>query len=108
MMGSITVLGGALVIGMALIYDADGTIRLVTVALTVRGITWLVKKITAGISLDASQIIDFAGWSIAGVSIVKIVGNAMKSTEAVGAFVQKIGMAAGKVIEFADKIVFWN
>jgi cystathionine beta-lyase family protein involved in aluminum resistance len=94
MMGSITVLGGALVIGMALIYDADGTIRLVTVALTVRGITWLVKKITAGISLDASQIIDFA--------------NAIGSASAIGAYVGKIGATFAKISEFADKIVFWN
>jgi hypothetical protein len=105
---NISTLGAGIVVGMALIYDASGTIKLVSVAAGTVGATWLVKKVTSNISLNASQLIEFAGWSIAGVSIVKIVGNAMASTEAVGAFVQKIGMAAGKVIEFADRIVFWN
>lgn len=41
--------GGALIgIGattiMALIYDTDGTIKLVTILVTIRGFTWIIKR----------------------------------------------------------------
>lgn len=93
---------------LALIQDSTGTIRLITATLSVRGVTWITKKITENISLDASQIIDFTGWSIAGVSIVKIISNAMGSVNEVNAFFVKMSVAFGKVASVVDKITFWN
>ena len=101
-------IGLGIVVGMALIHDADGTIQLVTVAVSVRGITWLVKKLTGSINLDAAQIIDFTGWSIAGVSCIGVIKNAMNSVGAIKAQMAQIGTAWGNVVEVIDKIVFWN
>jgi hypothetical protein len=105
---NISTVGIGIVVGMALVYDTGGTLKLVSVAAGTVGATWLIKKVTSNISLNASQLIEFAGWSIAGVSIVKIVGNAMRSMEVIGAFVGKVGATFAKISEFADKIVFWN
>lgn len=104
----VSLIGIGIVAGMALIYDADSTIKLASTAITVRGMTWVVTKITKGISQDASQIIDFTGWSIAGVSIVKIIGNAMGSVGAIREFVSKVGVAFESVAGVVDKIVFWS
>lgn len=95
-----------LIIIMALIYDTDGTIKLVGAAVGVRGVTWLVKKITNNINFDASQIIDFAGWSIAGVSIVKIISNAMGSVVIIRNAFNKVGQFFDKVNVLIDKITF--
>ncbi len=104
----VSIVGVGIVVCMALIYDANGTVSLVVAVIGVRGITWLVQKITGGINQDASQIIDFAGWSIAGVNITRIIGNAMGSVVAIKSFVADVGAAAGKISEFVDKIVFWS
>lgn len=99
-------LGAGIIVGMALIYDTDGTIRLVTIALGIRGVTWLVKKITCGINMDAAQIIDFAGWSLAGISIVKILANAMASMAIIKDTVNNISDFINKLGTAIDKITF--
>lgn len=112
--------GGALIgIGattiMALIYDTDGTIKLVTILVTIRGFTWIIKKVVKEIDYDSSQIIDFTGWCIAGYSAAGILKNALGS-------VKILTDAAGKVVDFAnkidgffdkagsllDKVIFWS
>lgn len=104
----ITGIGVGIISIMALIYDTDGTLKLIAAVISVRGVTWLVKKITSNINLDAAQIIDFAGWSIAGVSIVKIIGNAMGSVAIIQDTVNKVGAYFQKIAEFVDKVVFWS
>lgn len=93
---------------LAFIYDTDGTARLVATALSVRGTTWIVKKVTENINVDASQIIDFTGWSIAGISMVRVLGNAMGSINKVTAFVDKTAVMLDKIATIVDKITFWN
>jgi len=95
----IIAIGG--VVLLAIIYDANGTVKLVATALSIRGTTWIVKKVTENINVDASKIIDFAGWSLAGISIVKIISNAMGS-------IGTVRESAVKLAEFLDKITFWN
>lgn len=102
----IVVVSGILL--LAFVHDANGTVRLAATALSVRGTTWIVKKVTENINIDAAQIIDFAGWSIAGVSMVKILGNAMGSIGKVQAFVGKTVTALDKIATIVDKITFWN
>jgi len=94
--------------GLALLYDPSGTAGHLATALSVRGLTWVVKKITENIDSGSSQLIDFAGWSIAGVSIVKIISNAMGSMGTVNVFFINVATAATKVAEVIDKITFWN
>ena len=105
---SIAAIGGIIILGMAITYDSTGTVKLVVAVISIRGVTWIVKKITQEISLDASQIIDFTGWSIAGISIVKIISNAMGSVDKVKDFFISISNFFAHVAEFADKVTFWN
>ena len=93
---------------LAIIHDASGTATLLASTLSIRGVTWITKKITEKINLDASQIIDFAGWSIAGVSIVKIISNAMGSIDEVKIFFMKASGVFDKIASIVDKIAFWN
>lgn len=95
-------------VALALLHDPGGTAKLVATASSVRGITWISKKVIEQISLDASQIIDFTGWSIAGVSIVKIIGNAMGSVNRVNEVFMNIGITFDKFAALIDKIIFWN
>jgi len=78
-MGSITLIGGSIIVLMSAMTDVNGTVKLVVAIITIRGITWLCEKITQSINLDCSQIINMAGWSIAGISIVGIIKNAIHS-----------------------------
>ena len=96
------------IILLALIYDSASTASLLVTAVTVRGIVWIAKKVTERINFDASQIIDFVGWSIAGVSIVKIISNAMASVGQVKDFFMGISNCIYKIAEIVDKITFWN
>jgi hypothetical protein len=93
---------------LALIHDPSGTAKLVAITTSVRGITWITKKVTEQISLDSSQIIDFTGWSMAGISMVKIIGNAMSSIGKVNMFLVGVSENFTKAAEFIDKLTFWN
>lgn len=93
---------------LAIIHDASGTATLLASTVSIRGITWITKKVTEKINLDASQIIDFTGWSIAGVSIVKIISNAMGSVNTVAGFFVSVSSGFEKIANFFDKITFWN
>lgn len=93
---------------LALIHDPSGTAILLASATKIGGVTWICKKVTEQINRDASQIIYFAGSSMAGVSAVKIIGNAMGSVSKVGVFFGNIAETFAKIAEIVDKITFWN
>jgi hypothetical protein len=111
-MGLAALIGGAVVIGLALGVDANGTVNAIELAISVRGVTWLVKKITATISKDNSDIIDFTGWCIAGLSIIIILLNAKAgvhmATDFLGGIVENIKSVGTWLSNLADKIVFWR
>ena len=86
---------------LAVIYDANGTARLVATSLSVGGLAWICKKITEQINKDASQIIYFTGLSMAGISVVRIIGNAIGSMD-------KVAIFFNNVSQFLDKVTFWN
>lgn len=114
-----TLSGCAIVLILALDTDASGTMHMVVAVITIRGVTWVVKKITETINKETSQLIDFAGWSIAGISCVGIIKNALKGVKDVMSFFDNIKNRFNKIentldnfdkdIEgFFDKIFFWN
>ena len=112
---SIALISGGIVVGMALLYDSSSTVKLVTVVIGIRGVTWLVQKITSSINPEASEIINFTGWSVAGVSIAGIIQNAMGSVAEITAVVtnitnsvNRVGSFLERMAEYADKIIFWS
>lgn len=114
-MSSFTLLGGSIIVVLAMIKDYNGTIKLVTAVISIRGVTWLCKKITESINKGNSEIINFAGWSIAGLSIVPIIHNAMEGFKPIsesfaraGESINRIEMFFGNIAQFVDKLTFWN
>ena len=112
---NIAIIGGAIVIGLSLIQDGSGTVYLVGAIITIRGITWLCKKVTHTINEESSQIVNFTGWCLAGLPIVGILANAKKGLEpvmalgvSVGEVFDKVGSIIEKADQFADKMLFWQ
>jgi hypothetical protein len=115
MLGLITLAGGAIVIGISCMVDASGTVKLVVSAITIRGITWVIKKTIGSIDKDKADLINFTGWSICGISLVGILKNCKKGIEPI---VRDFGEAAGTVskiksdldgfAEWVERITFWD
>lgn len=63
-MGHITLIGGCLVFAFAVTTDAKKTIALVTAIISIRGITYIVQKVTASVNIDNSKLIDMTGWAL--------------------------------------------
>lgn len=111
-MGLAALIGGAVVIGLALGVDAHGTVNAIQLAISVRGVTWLTKKITATINKDNSDIIDFSGWCIAGISVLTVLINAKTgvviATDWLSQVVDGIKSVGQWIFDLVDKITFWN
>jgi hypothetical protein len=112
---SITVIGCGIVFGLAYVAYPDGTKYLLISVITIRGTTWLAKKIVSSINVDYGQIVNFAGWCLAGISIIGIIKNAMDGVEPVmsvfkkiGDGIEGIGIYMDKFAEVIEKITFWN
>jgi hypothetical protein len=89
----VTIVGGVIIITLALLADSSATVILVTTVITVRGISWIMKKITQNVNKDCSELIDFAGWTIAGVSLVKLIMLTNKGLQPVIKMCTDIGVS---------------
>lgn len=114
-MYQVAVIGCSIIVGLSVIVDPSGTLKLVTTVITVRGITWVIKKVIESVKKDYADIINLAGWSIAGIAMIKIVKNAkggidplLATVGKVGEVVNGIGNIFDRILEIADKIAFWN
>ncbi len=105
---SVTIISGVVICVLSYAYDPSGTLKLISVVVSIRGVSWLAKKITHSMNPDSAQIIDFAGWSMAGLGIVGIIKNAMRSMNSVSDFFNGTASFFGKVAWLFDKITFWN
>jgi hypothetical protein len=105
-------IGGSVIVGMALLEDASGTINMVKIIITVRGVTWICTKVAESLDRDKSQMINYTGWSIAGVNVIGVLNNAVKSVEPISqGLVKFIGNIQGLglwINKMADTVVFWN
>lgn len=119
MIGLVTLAGSMLVIGISYIVDGSGTVRLVTTAISARGIGWVIKKVIGAMDKDKADLINFTSWAIAGVSIVgllvnckkgivpivKDIGDTMKVVTDIKADVTGFGEALSN---FLDKVTWWE
>jgi hypothetical protein len=112
-MGQYLVFGGVIIVTLGLISDASGTVKLVTAIITVKGLTFVVKKITDSFGKDKGDIINFVGNCIAGVSMVGLIKNAVNGVKPVvevlgkvGSFVNGIGMGLDRLGEFIEGLPF--
>ncbi len=111
-MNSITILGGLAVVGLSTLVDSNGTVFLIKAIITIRGISWICKKITESINHNASEIINFTGWCIAGGNIIKLIVNASNGvnivTKPLAETITKTNASFMNFANFIDKLTFWN
>lgn len=100
-MGTITLVGCGTVVLLAVATDSKAAIQLISIVVTVRGVTFLAKKVTQTINKDCADLIDFAGWSFAGISGIKLLKLAYAQVSPVVANMQKFA-------DFIDKLTPWN
>lgn len=112
-MGQYIVLGSVVIVTLALIADTAGTIHLITMVITVKGITFVVKKIVDSFSRDSGDYINFAGNCLAGISAIGLIKNAIKGVKPVsdvlgrvGSFVNGIGVSLDRLGEFIENLPF--
>jgi hypothetical protein len=120
--GLITIAGVSIVVGISFIVDASGTLKLVINIITVRGVTWVIKRVIGSIDKNKSDLLNFTGWSIAGISMVGILKNAKigikpiiedigETMDTLGKIKDSVKGFKGSLDGFADwleKITFWN
>lgn len=100
---SITVIGGAILVGFALINDPSGAVKLVTAIITVRGITWICTKIT-NINKDASEMINMTGWCLATVPLVGLVKLALKGLPEIVSAYTNFANSISKAADWIDHL----
>ncbi|HYE12242.1 MAG TPA: hypothetical protein VEF53_18890 [Patescibacteria group bacterium] len=105
---TITVVGCGTVIILALGADPKQTTQLVTAIITIRGITFIAKRITQTINRDASDMVNFVGWSIAGVSMVKLLKLSYQGVTPFISTVTKISNGIQGFAEWMDKLTPWS
>jgi hypothetical protein len=103
---NVPIIGGAIVVGLALLNDPGATIKLATTIITVRGGAWLCTKITT-IDKNASEIINFTGWSLAGVAIVKLLNLSIKGLPEILAKWQEIEIGFRSVGQWIENVIPW-
>lgn len=122
-MGSIiTLVGCGIVVGISFIVDGSGTLKLVVSAVSVRGVTWVIKKAIESVDKEKSQLINFTGWCIAGLSmvgilrnckigiqpIIKDVGDTMKTLTEIKEEVIGFKGSLDNFADWLEKLTFWN
>lgn len=114
-MGQYIVLGSMIIVTLALITDAGGTVHLITMIITVKGISFIVKKIVDSFNRDSGQMVNFVGNCVAGISAIGLIKNAIKGVKPVsdvlgkvGEFVMSLGSTVDGLKEFINGISFWN
>jgi hypothetical protein len=114
-MGSYVVLGSVVIVTFALIADASGTVSLITVIITVKGITFVVRKIVDSFNRENGDYINFVGNCLAGISAIGLIKNAIKGVEPVtsvlgkvGVFINGLGGTLDRIGQFIETVVPWG
>jgi hypothetical protein len=112
-MGQYVVLGSVVIITLALIADASGTVSLIIAVVSVKGITFVVKKIVDSFNRENGDMINFVGNCLAGISAIGLIKNAIRGVKPVsdvlgkiGGFVNGLGNTMDRIGEFIEGLPF--
>jgi len=105
--GSITLIGGGVVLGLAFITNPIEMIRLSTAIISTRGMTFLAKKMTQTMNKDSADMIDFAGWCLTGVPLIALLKLSTAGITQVADSFDKTAQTIGKIALWVEKISSW-
>jgi hypothetical protein len=105
---SVYVIGGGIFLVLCINGDAKQTIHLVTVIITIQGITFLAKKVTETLNKDNSEIIKFAGMALSATSGVALIKLAIQGWRPVSNFLITFSNGLGGFAAWLERITFWN
>jgi len=100
-------IGGGVVLGLACLTDPKKAIGFTVSIITIRGMTFLAKKITEEINPQASLVINFCGWCLAGIPIVALLKLSTGGIQEVVDSFNKIGEEINNIGMFIEKLKFW-
>lgn len=112
---SVKLIGGAVILGCALLSDAPQSIKLCTTTITIFGVKFLAEKLTATMNKNQSQIINLAGWSLMAIPLVGLIKLSMGGVHEVSSSVDKIkgeftsiGTWIGNIAENVNPLHWFN
>lgn len=107
-MSSLVLVGGVVVVGLSFLSDPEKTVQYATAAITIRGATFLAEKIAETQNKESSQIINLAGWCLAGVPIIGILGLSLHPLYEIGAGITKVKETCQGISEWISSLAFWK
>lgn len=115
MLKGLSVFGATVVVGMAFLGDPHSTGTYLVTIITIRGVSFLLRKITWNLSNDMADILDFTTWCLCAVPIVSIIKNSQVGIQPlinffgnVDNFFTNAGDKFNQFAQFVDKLTFWN
>lgn len=106
-MTSITIIGGCILIGTALVTDAKGTLSLVTAIITIRGVAFIFKRIVSSLNKDYGEMVNFTSWCLCGVPIIGLIKLAKQGFEPVIGTAQNIYNGFTTVADKIEGVGTW-
>lgn len=107
-MNSIGIVVCGTTIVLAYVADPISASQLLKTGVYTTGLTFVISKVTATRDGSASDFINVAGYSLAGIAGLKLLYLAVSSFDPMFNAIDKIVLACNKISIFLDKITFWN
>lgn len=114
-MKTFAVFGGLVVVGVGFLGNASGTGACLVTIITIRGVAFLVRKMTWSLSKEMADILDFTAWCACAVPFVSIIKNAQIGLvpinnffASINVFFDNVTSNIDKVSQLVNKITFWN
>jgi hypothetical protein len=112
-MGSLTLIGGTIVIAMALTKNTQSTVELTVAVITIRGVTFLCQKLVGSLNKEHADVINLVGWAVAARPVIQILKLAKESTIFESLLkttdsLTRLGDTFSRIGDILEKITFWN
>lgn len=115
MLKAFSVFGAIVIIGVGFLGNASSTGTCLITIITVRGVSFLLRKMTWSLSKDMADILDFTAWCVCAIPAVTVIKNAQLGLVpinnffvSVNAFFSSIGDKFEKISLLIEKLTFWN
>lgn len=104
-MKGFAVFGGLAVVGIGFLGNAYGTGTCLVTIITIRGVAFLVRKMTWSLSKEMADILDFTAWCACAVPFVSIIKNAQLGLAPVTTVFTGINSACSGIASFFSGVI---